>query len=383
MREDQNTGTAEMRAVGQELLHLGARCLQAGKEWLNERTHDMAQHFNPNEQRDREESDFGGAQRRGMAPRWDEEGDDMQSRYQGARDYGRQRSGYRYTGESEAAMGGRHREEHWERDQQSPYHSRGSQEEHDDSGRRYRQGWQSSGQDETRQRRAPYAAGTRGDWERDELSTYGRQGSRGGGRGAYAGNYQAGQYGDDWQRDEPGQDMYGNRQEWGGQEWSGYRSGGYRELSADQPRRYGSSMGREERYSGNQGGFRGRGPKNYSRSDERISEDLNEKLMDADDVDPGEISVRVKDGVVTLEGTVEQRWIKHRIEDIAEACSGVKDIENHIRVERGASHPERMTDLGASASRRSTSAPSAAKTGGTPGSGSAGSDPGTTGTAAH
>ena len=41
-----------------------------------------------------------------------------------------------------------------------------------------------------------------------------------------------------------------------------------------------------------------------------------------------------ENGVVTLEGTVEQRWIKHSVEDMAEACSGVKDIVNHLRVAR-------------------------------------------------
>lgn len=39
------------------------------------------------------------------------------------------------------------------------------------------------------------------------------------------------------------------------------------------------------------------------------------------------------DGVVTLCGNVEQRRIKHRIEDMADACAGVKDIHNEIRVQ--------------------------------------------------
>lgn len=78
--------------------------------------------------------------------------------------------------------------------------------------------------------------------------------------------------------------------------------------------------------------FRGRGPRNYVRSDARIAEDLNERLTDDPSVDAGEIEVSVKDGLATLTGSVESRWMKHRAEDIVEACSGVKDIDNRIRV---------------------------------------------------
>jgi hypothetical protein len=80
------------------------------------------------------------------------------------------------------------------------------------------------------------------------------------------------------------------------------------------------------------GGHRGKGPKGYVRSDERIREDLSERLAEDDAVDPSEVSVEVRDGVVTLSGTVEQRWVKHRIEDMAEACRGVTDVINNLRV---------------------------------------------------
>ena len=109
----------------------------------------------------------------------------------------------------------------------------------------------------------------------------------------------------------------------------GYR-GDYESTQRSQPYRYGSQYGDY----GNRGqGFRGRGPKNYTRSDDRIREDLNEQLMDADDVDASDVSIEVNDGVVTLSGSVEQRWIKHRIEDMADGCSGVKDVRNEIRVQ--------------------------------------------------
>jgi hypothetical protein len=53
-----------------------------------------------------------------------------------------------------------------------------------------------------------------------------------------------------------------------------------------------------------QQGHRGRGPKNYSRSDTRIEEDVHERLMH-DPLDASGIEVSVKDGEVTLTGTVK------------------------------------------------------------------------------
>src|SRR5215217_4567696 len=52
---------------------------------------------------------------------------------------------------------------------------------------------------------------------------------------------------------------------------------------------------------------RGRGPKNWRRSDERIREMVNERLTDHDDVDATDIEVSVQDAEVTLTGTVTSR----------------------------------------------------------------------------
>ena len=82
-------------------------------------------------------------------------------------------------------------------------------------------------------------------------------------------------------------------------------------------------------------GFRGRGPRNYRRPDQRILEDLCERLTDDDDIDASDIEVQVDQGVVTLAGTVGERWMKHRAEDLAGRCGGVRDVDNRIRVVRG------------------------------------------------
>ena len=44
--------------------------------------------------------------------------------------------------------------------------------------------------------------------------------------------------------------------------------------------------------------------------------------------------MQVSQGVVTLSGTVAERAMKHRAEDLAERCTGVRDVENRIRVSR-------------------------------------------------
>ena len=80
------------------------------------------------------------------------------------------------------------------------------------------------------------------------------------------------------------------------------------------------------------GGFAGRGPKGYTRSDERIREDVSDKLMEHPDLDASEIEVRVSGGEVTLSGSVDSRWAKRLAEDVAESCTGVRDVMNQLRV---------------------------------------------------
>ena len=82
---------------------------------------------------------------------------------------------------------------------------------------------------------------------------------------------------------------------------------------------------------------RGKGPKGYVRTDERIKEDVHERLTDDGWVDASEIEVDVKNGEVFLKGTVNNRQEKRRAEDIVENISGVKNVENHIKVQQAGS----------------------------------------------
>lgn len=90
--------------------------------------------------------------------------------------------------------------------------------------------------------------------------------------------------------------------------------------------------GEAERYGGGRVSFRGRGPKNYRRGDDRILEEVNERLTDDHDVDASDVEVRVENGEVTLSGTVNSRHEKRMAEDIAESCQGVVDVHNRLRV---------------------------------------------------
>lgn len=81
---------------------------------------------------------------------------------------------------------------------------------------------------------------------------------------------------------------------------------------------------------------RGRGPKNFKRSDERIHEDVCQRLADDPWLDASEIEVSVSGGEVTLAGSVESREAKRRAEDLADGQAGVANVKNDLRVATGA-----------------------------------------------
>lgn len=88
----------------------------------------------------------------------------------------------------------------------------------------------------------------------------------------------------------------------------------------------------ERGYDRGRPSFRGRGPKGYQRSDERIREDVCERLTDDDYIDASDMEVTVSAGTVTLAGTVDGRSTKRRAEDLAESVTGVRDVLNQLRV---------------------------------------------------
>lgn len=142
--------------------------------------------------------------------------------------------------------------------------------------------------------------------------------------------------------------VYGSRNpSYSGPTSYGDEEGGY---YGDRPRwgdETGMSFETAERGGYNRGptAWRDRGslrtdPKGYTRSDERVRENVCEYLAHSG-LDVSDVSVSVADGRVTLEGTAPDRHTKHRIEDCTDACAGVQDVDNRIRVAgKGSSTPQ-------------------------------------------
>lgn len=86
---------------------------------------------------------------------------------------------------------------------------------------------------------------------------------------------------------------------------------------------------------------RGRGPKGYRPSDERLEEIICERLTDDPFVDASDVTVEVENAEVTLAGTVQVRQQKYAIEDIVADVSGVIEIHNRLIV--GSEEMDRRT----------------------------------------
>ena len=208
------------------------------------------------------------------------------------------------------------------------------------------QGSQSQGQ-QRQGSRSSYAQGGRGsrDYQRQ------RQGVGGGG-------YQGGSQDYSGYTGRQQGESYGSSSGYGSPESDRYGVGGYQGTSFVSPadtQQSHAGMGRQS--------YSGMGPKNYTRSDERLTEDLCERLTMDHDIDASDIEVKVAQGTATLEGTVSQRWMKHRAEDLADGCPGVRSVENRIKVQSESSY-------GASSTQRSSGSqtePLAGRTGGSTG----------------
>lgn len=132
---------------------------------------------------------------------------------------------------------------------------------------------------------------------------------------------------------------------------------GDRDYNRDYNLGTGTSM-RMNRYESSQGqdrGFFGKGPKGWKRSDDKIKEEVCESLYDSRMIDASEIEVTVKDGHVTLSGTVDSRDAKREAESLIDSVRGVEDVTNNIKLSRSQnvsdlSNRRTGTDSGKSAS---------------------------------
>ncbi|HEY0173387.1 MAG TPA: BON domain-containing protein [Pyrinomonadaceae bacterium] len=170
---------------------------------------------------------------------------------------------------------------------------------------------------------------------RDYDTDYGRTTSRFYGRSGY-------EYGrEDYDRDDDDRD---ERRAYAGRAYAGRddeRGGGsWLDRAADQVRSWFGNDdddrehgGRREEFRGRgDGKFRGRGPKNYQRSDDRLREEVCDRLSDNEWLDASEVEVNVAAGEVVLTGTVDSRYAKRLAENIAESVTGVANVQNNLRV---------------------------------------------------
>jgi len=195
-------------------------------------------------------------------------------------------------------------------------------------------------------------SGNYGQGERDERrynrDDWGRETGPGmSGRGD-RGSFQGDQGRDDARG--PGGMHDSGRGNWGGQSTYGSGVSGYSPVGPYSSAGFGGSysgmgsygsgfsggMGSYSQRGGsqNRGQFQGRGPKGYRRSDDRIREEISERMTDHPDIDPSDVEIQVQNGEVTLTGSVDHRHAKRLAEDIAEGVAGVRDVHNQIRVNK-------------------------------------------------
>lgn len=119
---------------------------------------------------------------------------------------------------------------------------------------------------------------------------------------------------------------WGNQGNWGNQTYFQGVEG------SDEARGgHGSGPNRRVVLERNYARYAGIGPRNYRRADERVWEDINERLTAHPDIDASDIDVTVEDGVVTLNGTVNSRGARRLAEEIIDDIRGIKDIHNKLK----------------------------------------------------
>ena len=67
-----------------------------------------------------------------------------------------------------------------------------------------------------------------------------------------------------------------------------------------------------------------------------------------------EVSAEVSNGVVTLDGTVDDRYSKYMLDEMVDPIAGVKDVDNRLRIQRGGDQSSSGTSGSSSASTRSS-----------------------------
>ena len=135
------------------------------------------------------------------------------------------------------------------------------------------------------------------------------------------------------------------------QRWEGpYRDYGWEPGESGLPEFRDPSVRRNAREArrtedwGQPGPYTGVGPKGYERSDDRILDDVCQRLTQHGMLDASDIQVEVHNGEVTLNGRVEDRRAKRMAEDTAESVTGVWDVHNNLTIENRANSARNWVD---------------------------------------
>jgi osmotically-inducible protein OsmY len=83
------------------------------------------------------------------------------------------------------------------------------------------------------------------------------------------------------------------------------------------------------------GPYKGVGPRGWRRQDERIHDDVAERLAGDLSVDASDVEVTVTEGEVILQGSVDTPAQRRRAEDLAWSVDGFRDVQNRLRVRAG------------------------------------------------
>lgn len=78
--------------------------------------------------------------------------------------------------------------------------------------------------------------------------------------------------------------------------------------------------------------FKGRGPRNYRPSDDRIGERLCEVLTDHPDVDASELTLHVECGIVKLRGSLRDEAMKDRVLAAIQDTHGVVGVVDQVQI---------------------------------------------------
>lgn len=332
---------------------------QQGREGQGQQGREGAGRFQPREQEntrfDRSEIGEGhtGAPERRDYQSWEREGREGQSSSSGQqswrdRDYGQQRYGQQrdQAYEQQREQGG----QGWYGQGSQGYPSQGyGRESYGREGyRREGQGYPGQGYSGQGQFGGGYSGGGYSESGRGQPSSWGQGSSQ---QSYYPSSGTFGQS----ERDQ--RERFGERRDYGlhGQQGfaqgmgygEGYYGGGsyYGMPSAGYGSQYGYRMGQPGgswagggeygMYYRGQQQRRGRPPRSYKRSDERIHDELCEVIARESDIDASEVDVQVANGEVTLTGTVENRASKRELEDLAERVFGVNDVHNNLKARKG------------------------------------------------